>query len=120
MAYITADFVRCVNDEAGVPPELLTGESPAAVWDSAERLGRWKAEGAAAQPNPLTSASVRLYRMGRRPERHDPAGDAVVIADLLTAAMVLQAVALAVAVVADIVAAAWSDCEWPIAERIAR
>ncbi len=42
------------------------------------------------------------------------------IADLLTAAMVLQAVALAVAVVADIVAAAWSDCEWPIAQRIAR
>ena len=46
MAYITPDFVRCVNDEAGVPPELLTGESPAAVWDSVERSvgGRLKAQ----------------------------------------------------------------------------
>lgn len=55
MSDLPAEFVRAVSEQTGVPAEFLTGDTAEHVWDSAERIARWKAETA---PPPQTSAVV--------------------------------------------------------------
>jgi hypothetical protein len=48
------EFAAAVSKETGVPEEFLSGDSPHAIWDGAERLTRWKAS--AGVPPPTTAA----------------------------------------------------------------
>jgi len=72
---MTPEFILAVSGFTGVPAFMLSGDSAAAVWDSAQRAVDWKAATAPqATPQPPTaavpvpSASRIVQMLGEAPD----------------------------------------------------
>jgi len=56
MSDVTPEFLTAVSEHTGVPVDFLTGDTIAAVWDSARRAVEWKQATAPLPPQTATAA----------------------------------------------------------------
>jgi hypothetical protein len=56
MSDITPEFIEAVSNFTDVPAFMLSGDTPADVWDSAQRAVDWKQAQPPAPPQPATAA----------------------------------------------------------------
>jgi hypothetical protein len=56
MSDVTPEFLAAVSEHTGVPVNFLTGDTTAAVWDSAQTAVDWKASTAPEPQRPPTAA----------------------------------------------------------------
>jgi hypothetical protein len=53
---VTPEFVAAVSDWTGVPAPILSGDSAAAIWESAKLAEQWRSNSAPEPPRPPTAA----------------------------------------------------------------
>lgn len=58
MSDIPAEFISAVCAHTGVPAEFLTGDTAAALWDSAQRAWDWRTATAAPAAPPTSAVSA--------------------------------------------------------------
>jgi hypothetical protein len=62
---VTPEFLAAVSKFTDVPEFLLSGDSIAAVWDSAQRAVDWRTSTAPSAPHPPATAAVEVPRDDR-------------------------------------------------------